>query len=66
MIPFPKSTSEGFVLEREYRNIKYNKGTIIIKDNRLVSVNSVSKDDAAYVVANRGFDDGEYYAGLLP
>ncbi len=60
-----KSTSEGFVLEREYRNIKYNKGTIIIKDNRLVSVNSVSKDDAAYVVANRGFDDGEYYAGIV-
>lgn len=60
-----KSTSEGFMLEKEYKNIKYNEGTIIIKDNRLVSANSVTKDDAVYVVANRGYEDGEYYAGIV-
>ena len=65
MIPFLRSTSEGFVLEKEYKNIKYNKGTIIIKDNRLVSANSVTKDDAAYIIASRGYEDGEYYAGIV-
>jgi len=60
-----RSTSEGFVLEKEYKNIKYNKGTIIIKDNRLVSANSVTKDDAAYIIASRGYEDGEYYAGIV-
>src|SRR5690606_21385218 len=59
------STSEGFVLKKEYKNIKYNKGTIIIKDNRLVSANSVTKDDAAYIIASRGYEDGEYYAGIV-
>ena len=60
-----KNTSEGFMLNGEYQNIKYNKGTIIIKDNRLVSANSISEDDMAYVVANRGYQDGEYYAGII-
>ncbi|MDQ2084969.1 S-layer homology domain-containing protein [Herbivorax sp. ANBcel31] len=59
------TTSDGFMLESEYRNVKYNNGTIIIKDNRLVSANSISEEDMAYVVANRRYEDGEYYAGVI-
>lgn len=60
-----KNTSEGFTLKGEYTNVRYNKGTIIIKDNRLVSANSISENDMAYVVANRGYQDGEYHAGII-
>ncbi|TYQ15317.1 UNVERIFIED_CONTAM: S-layer family protein [Acetivibrio alkalicellulosi] len=58
--------SEGeFTLGQEYRNIIYNAGTIIVKDNRLVSGNNISNEDMAYVVANRRYNDGVYQAGVI-
>jgi len=34
------------------------KRTIIVKDNRLVTGNSINSEDRAYVVASRSYDDG--------
>ncbi len=42
-----------FVLEKNFVNVTYNPGTIVVKDGRLVQGNSVSTDDYAYVLANR-------------
>ncbi|HOM02228.1 MAG TPA: S-layer homology domain-containing protein [Acetivibrio sp.] len=54
-----------FTLGKEYLNIAYGNGTIIIKDNRLVTGSSINSEDRAYVVANRSYDDGKYYASVV-
>ncbi|RXE58910.1 S-layer homology domain-containing protein [Acetivibrio mesophilus] len=54
-----------FTLGKEYRNISYGNGTIIIKDNRLVTGSSINLEDKAYIVANRSYDDGKYYASVV-
>ncbi|WP_265446522.1 S-layer homology domain-containing protein [Acetivibrio straminisolvens] len=54
-----------FTLAKEYLNISYGNGTIIIKDNRLVTASSINSEDRAYVVANRSYDDGKYYASVV-
>jgi len=55
----------SFELAREYKTIKYGGGSIIVKYGRLVSGNSISKDDLAYVAANRSYDSGGYFAGVV-
>jgi len=58
--------SEGEItLEKEINSITYNKGTIIVKDKRLVTGSSISPEDRAYIVANRSFENGEYYANVV-
>lgn len=58
--------SEGEIaLEKEINSIVYNKGTIIIKDKRLVTGSSISPEDTAYIVANRAYNDGQYYANVV-
>lgn len=58
--------SEGEIaLEKEINNIVYNKGTIIVKDKRLVTGSSISSEDTAYIIANRAFTDGLYYANIV-
>ena len=54
-----------FGLSKEFKDVKYNPGTIIVKDGRLVSGNSVTDEDLAYVVANRDFNSGDYNAGIV-
>lgn len=54
-----------FKLSKRTDAIKYGKGTIIIKEGRLVTGSSISEEDIAYVVANRSYDSGEYYAGII-
>jgi len=54
-----------FTLKKEYLNISYGNGTIIVKDNRLVTGNSINSEDRAYVVASRSYDDGKYYAFIV-
>jgi len=58
--------SEGELLLKNGSNsIVYNKGTIIVKDKRLVAGSSISPEDAAYIIANRSYDDGKYYANIV-
>ena len=54
-----------FTLNRESKNIKYSKGTIVVKDGKLVSGSSIKSNDAAYVVASRSNTNGELYAGIV-
>jgi len=58
-------TNEQFGLDTYNRTIKYGEGTIIVKDNRLVSGSSISQEDAVYIVANRNNDNGDFAAGIV-
>ncbi|AEV67337.1 S-layer homology domain-containing protein [Acetivibrio clariflavus] len=58
--------SEGeLVLKNGKNSIAYNKGTIIVKDKRLVTGSSISPEDTAHIIANREFDNGKYYANVV-
>lgn len=57
---------EGVIsLQKETDNVLYDKGTIVIKDKRLVNGSSISPEDMAYVIANRKYSDGKYYASVV-
>ncbi|MFZ5989958.1 MAG: S-layer homology domain-containing protein [Bacillota bacterium] len=53
------------ILSKEYKNIAYGQGTIVVKDNRLVTGYSIAPEDTAYIVANRSYDDGSFYASVV-
>jgi hypothetical protein len=52
-------------LENKTDNFSYNEGTIFVKDKRLVSGSSISPEDLAYIIANRAYSDGKYYASIV-
>lgn len=54
-----------FELNKNNNSINFGPSTIIVKDGRLVTGNSISADDAAYIVANRDNDTGDYFAGVV-
>ncbi|MCX7711159.1 MAG: S-layer homology domain-containing protein [Clostridia bacterium] len=54
-----------FSLSKDYRTLGYSKGTIVIKDGRLVSGSSITQEDTVYAVANRDYENGEYSAGVV-
>jgi len=54
-----------FELNKSSSSMNYGPSTIIVKDGRLVTGNSISADDAAYIVANRDNDTGDYFAGVV-
>jgi len=57
--------SNKFTLQQAQTSITYNKGTIVIKNGRLVQAASVQADDYTYVVANRDADSGALVAGVV-
>lgn len=57
--------SGQFTLYKENKRVSYLDGTIVVKDGRLVSGNSIKADDEAYVVASRGSSGGDLYAGIV-
>lgn len=54
-----------FTLQQALTSISYDKGTIVVKDGRLVQGSSVSANDYAYVVANRDAASGALTAGVV-
>jgi hypothetical protein len=60
-----ESGSGEFTLSKSAGTIKFGNGTIIVKEGRLVSGNSIVTEDIAYVVANRSYDNGEFNAGVV-
>lgn len=60
-----ESGTGEFTLSKNPGNIKFGDGTIVVKEGRLVSGNSIAPQDIAYVVANRSYDNGEYSAGVV-
>ncbi len=57
--------SNRFTLQQAQTSITYDKGTIVIKDGRLVQSGSVQADDYTYVIANRDADSGALVAGVV-
>ncbi|OPX44832.1 hypothetical protein CLHUN_13860 [Ruminiclostridium hungatei] len=54
-----------FTLQQALTSITYDKGTIVVKDGRLVQGSSVAANDYAYVVANRDSASGTLVAGVV-
>lgn len=54
-----------FIMNNRYETFKYTEGTIIIKNGKLITGNNLDINDKAYVVVNRGYDSGEYNAGII-
>ncbi len=54
-----------FTLQQAQATIAFDKGTIVVKDGRLVQGSSVAADDYAYVVANREAESGKLIAGVV-
>jgi hypothetical protein len=53
------------MLSRENRKVGYSDGSIIVKYGRLVTGNSLSDNDAAYLALNRAYSNGDYYASVV-
>lgn len=58
-------TEGDVLLENEFKEMYYDNGTIIVKNKRLVTGNSISPDDRAYVVANRDNKQDSYNVKIL-
>lgn len=56
--------SENFTIDKELKNIWYGQESIIIKNGRLVQANSITEEDAAYIVASRN-SGGELTANVI-
>lgn len=59
------SGSYGFEIFNENKTIKYDAGSIVVKNGRLVSGSSLAENDRAYVVANRSYGTGDFNAGVV-
>ncbi len=57
--------SGSFMLSRENRRVGYSAGSIVVKYGRLVSGNSLSDNDTAYLALNREYESGNYYASVV-
>lgn len=57
--------SGGFLLSRENKKVSYSPGSIVVKYGRLVSGNSLSDRDSAYLALNRDYESGGYYASVV-
>lgn len=57
--------SGSFLLSRENQRVSYSPGSIVVKYGRLVSGNSLSEKDRAYLALNRDYESGRYYASVI-
>lgn len=57
--------SASFNLLREFKQVGYNAGSIVVKNGRLVSGNSLTDKDKAYLAVNRSYGSGELNAGVV-
>ncbi len=59
------SGSGSFGLLKEFKQVKYDAGSIIVKYGRLVSGNSLANNDSAYMAVNRSYGSGDLNAGVV-
>lgn len=59
------SGAGSFNLLREFKKVGYDDGSIVVKYGRLVSGNSLTNDDSAYLAVNRSYDSGGLNAGVI-
>ena len=59
------SGAGSFVLLREFKQVRFDDGSIVVKYGRLVSGNSLAYEDRAYMAVNRSYDSGDLNAGVI-
>lgn len=59
------SGSGSFMLAYENRKIHYSDGSIVVKNGRLTTGNSLNDKDRAYLALNRNYSSGDYYASVV-
>jgi len=59
------SGSGSFLIARGNQKVNYNAGSIVVKYGRLVSGNSLSNNDEAYLALERDYSSGAYYASVV-
>lgn len=57
--------SDSFVTANGNKKVSYTESSIVVKHGRLVSGNSLSSNDRAYMTLNRDYGTGEYYASVV-
>lgn len=59
------SGSNSFAIVNDNKKVAFSDGSIVVKYGRLVSGNSLSNNDKAYMAINRDYSSGEYYASVV-
>ncbi len=59
------SGSGGFTLSRENQKVSYSNGSIVVKYGRMVTGNSLSDNDAAWLALDRDYSTGVYKAAVV-
>ena len=59
------SGAGSFMLLKEFKQVRFDAGSIVVKYGRLVSGNSLSNQDRAYMAVNRNYDSGDLNAGVI-
>lgn len=59
------SGAGSFMLLKEFKQVRFDAGSIVVKYGRLVSGNSLSGDDKAYLAVNRSYYSGDLNAGVI-
>ena len=59
------SGSGSFMLSRDNQKVNYFTSSIVVKYGRLVSGNSLTDNDKAYLSLNRDYSSGNYYASVV-
>jgi hypothetical protein len=59
------SGSGSFILAHVNREIYYSAGSIVVKNGRLTTGNSLNDKDKAYLALDREYSSGNYYASVV-
>lgn len=59
------SGSKSFTAANDNKKVGFFDGSIVVKYGRLVTGNSLSNNDKAYLSVNRDYSSGDYYASVI-
>ena len=59
------SGSNKFIASNDNKKVEFTDSSIVVKYGRLVTGNSLSNNDKAYMALNRDYSSGEYYASVV-
>ncbi len=59
------SGSNNFITANDNKKVGFSEDSIVVKYGRLVTGNSLSNNDKAYMAVNRDYSSGDYYASVI-
>jgi hypothetical protein len=59
------SGSNSFVAANDNKKVEFSDGSIVVKYGRLVTGNSLSNNDKAFMAVNRDYSSGDFYASVI-